>query len=119
MVGFKGHDSRATIFQIVIALGLSVVFAAVFIEPLAAQTAPPTATYPALPSETPAEFKPATDSFDYAKRDVMISMRDGCKASIQIAEVPGTYLRTSAPSDATTHGARLARRYMRAHFERP
>ena len=32
-----------------------------------------------LPSETPENFKPVTDSFDYAKRDVMIPMRDGVK----------------------------------------
>ena len=32
-----------------------------------------------LPSETPENFKPVTDSFDYSKRDVMIPMRDGVK----------------------------------------
>jgi putative CocE/NonD family hydrolase len=32
-----------------------------------------------LPSETPANLEPATDSFDYAKREVMIPMRDGVK----------------------------------------
>src|SRR6185503_13979276 len=37
------------------------------------------ATYPALPSETPATLEPVTDSFDYIKRDVMIAMRDGVK----------------------------------------
>jgi uncharacterized protein len=42
------------------------------------QTKPP-ATYPALPSEIPAKFKPVQDSFDYTKRDVMIPMRDGVK----------------------------------------
>jgi hypothetical protein len=36
-------------------------------------------TYPGLPSETPNQLVPVTDSFDYAKRDVMISMRDGVK----------------------------------------
>ena len=35
--------------------------------------------YPALPSETPADFKPATDSFDYVRREIMIPMRDGVK----------------------------------------
>jgi uncharacterized protein len=39
--------------------------------------APP--RYPALPSETPAKFQAATDSFDYVKRDVMIPMRDGVR----------------------------------------
>ena len=32
-----------------------------------------------LPSETPADLHPVTDSFDYVKRDVMIPMRDGVK----------------------------------------
>jgi putative CocE/NonD family hydrolase len=32
-----------------------------------------------LPSDTPAQFVPVTDSFDYTKRDVMIPMRDGVK----------------------------------------
>src|SRR5947207_15309298 len=35
--------------------------------------------YPALPSETPAEFKAVADSFDYIRRDVMIPMRDGVR----------------------------------------
>ncbi|HTG43233.1 MAG TPA: CocE/NonD family hydrolase [Verrucomicrobiae bacterium] len=35
--------------------------------------------YPEFPSETPSKFEPRTDSFDYVKRDVMISMRDGVK----------------------------------------
>jgi putative CocE/NonD family hydrolase len=32
-----------------------------------------------LPSETPEQVKPATDSFDYTRREVMIPMRDGVK----------------------------------------
>jgi uncharacterized protein len=44
--------------------------------PLAAQTVA-TPQYPALPSETPAKFEPKTDNFDYARREVMIPMRDG------------------------------------------
>jgi hypothetical protein len=34
---------------------------------------------PGLPSETPDKFVPVTSSFDYAKREVMIPMRDGVK----------------------------------------
>ncbi|MGH7621799.1 MAG: CocE/NonD family hydrolase, partial [Gemmatimonadaceae bacterium] len=30
-------------------------------------------------SETPAKFTPATSTFDYQRRDVMIPMRDGVK----------------------------------------
>ena len=37
------------------------------------------ATYPTLPSETPAAFDPVATSFDYVRRDVMIPMRDGVK----------------------------------------
>lgn len=36
------------------------------------QTADQKKAYPALPSETPPNFAPATDSFDYVRRDVMI-----------------------------------------------
>src|SRR5438445_13310126 len=56
------------------------VFALAFAFPALAQdkTKPP-ATYPELPSEIPAEFKPRTDSFDHARREVMIPMRDGVK----------------------------------------
>ncbi|HEU5236656.1 MAG TPA: CocE/NonD family hydrolase, partial [Pyrinomonadaceae bacterium] len=32
-----------------------------------------------LPSETPKEFKPTNDGFEYERRDVMIPMRDGVK----------------------------------------
>jgi putative CocE/NonD family hydrolase len=43
----------------------------------AAQNAPSSAA--TLPSETPAKIVPATESFDYFKREVMIPMRDGVK----------------------------------------
>ena len=46
--------------------------------PCTAQNQQP-ATYPSLPSEIPAHFEPATSSFDYTRRDVMILMRDGVK----------------------------------------
>ena len=36
-------------------------------------------TSKALPSETPAHFKPVTDSFDHERREVKIPMRDGVK----------------------------------------
>jgi hypothetical protein len=39
----------------------------------------PPATYPALPSETPAHFTPNASGFDFVQRDVMIPMRDGVK----------------------------------------
>jgi putative CocE/NonD family hydrolase len=40
--------------------------------------------YPALPSETPADFTAPTDSFNYTKRSVMIPMRDGVKLNTVI-----------------------------------
>jgi len=70
-----------------------------FAEPIAAQ-APPS-----LPSETPAQFTPVTDSFDYTRRDVMISMRDGVKLHTVILVPKGAknapILLTRTPYDAT------------------
>ena len=48
------------------------------LTPCLAQNAP-AGTYPDLPSETPQKFRPATDSWDYTRREVMIPMRDGIK----------------------------------------
>ena len=41
-----------------------------------AQTLSPS---PGLPSETPTQLHPVTDTFEYERRDVMIPMRDGVK----------------------------------------
>src|SRR5882762_8007933 len=60
-----------------VSLGVMVVVLS-FLAGSAAQTDSPK-TYPALPSETPTEFKTAMGSFDYDRRDVMIPMRDGVK----------------------------------------
>ncbi len=71
----------------------------------AAQTAPPSPKYPEYPSETPAKFTPATDSFDYVKRDVMIPMRDGVKLHTVIIVPKGAkgapILLTRTPYNAT------------------
>ncbi len=72
----------------------------------AAQTAAaPPARYPALPSETPAKLEPATESFDYVRRDVMIPMRDGVKLHTVILVPKGAkgapILLTRTPYDAT------------------
>src|SRR5512141_1495746 len=63
-----------------------------------------------LPSETPATFRPVTDSFDYARRVVMIPMRDGVKLHTVILVPKGAahapILLTRTPYDAnglTTH----------------
>ena len=62
-------------------------------------------TYPGLPSETPAQMQPATDSFDYVKRDVMIPMRDGVKLHTVIIVPKGAkgapILLTRTPYNAT------------------
>src|SRR4030095_15914042 len=59
---------------------LSVLAIAWFAAPALAQDqAQPPASYPELPSEIPAQFKPVTDSFDHTRRTVMIPMRDGVK----------------------------------------
>jgi putative CocE/NonD family hydrolase len=58
-----------------------------------------------LPSETPAQLQPATDSFDYERRDVMIPMRDGVKLHTVILLPKGAktapILLTRTPYNAT------------------
>jgi hypothetical protein len=44
-----------------------------------AQNEPAKPQYPNYPSETPHELQPATASFDYARREAMIPMRDGVR----------------------------------------
>ncbi|HYM61641.1 MAG TPA: CocE/NonD family hydrolase, partial [Thermoanaerobaculia bacterium] len=60
--------------------------------------------YPALPSETPAEFVPVTDSFDHVRREVMIPMRDVVKLHTVILVPKGAkgapILLTRTPYDA-------------------
>jgi uncharacterized protein len=58
-----------------------------------------------LPSETPAQFEPVTDSFDYTRRDVMIPMRDGVRLHTVILVPKGAkgapILLTRTPYNAT------------------
>jgi putative CocE/NonD family hydrolase len=75
---------------------------------VSAQTAPP--QYPALPSETPAQFKPSTDGYDHERREVMIPMRDGVRLHTVILVPKGAkgapILLTRTPYNAsglTTH----------------
>src|SRR5882724_1637133 len=60
---------------------------------------------PSLPSETPTQFTPVTDSFDYTRRDVMFPMRDGVKLHTVILVPRGAknapILLTRTPYDAT------------------
>ncbi len=65
-----------------------------------------------LPSETPKDFKPTNDGFEYVRRDVMIPMRDGVKLHTVII-VPKSarnapILLTRTPynaTDLTSHAA--------------
>src|SRR5207249_9558585 len=85
-------------------------FGSLFLADLAAaQPPPPVST---LPSETPAQFTPVTGSFDYARRDVMIPMRDGVKLHTVILVPKGAkgapILFTRTPykaDDLTSHAA--------------
>ena len=68
--------------------------------------------YPALPSETPAKLEPATERFDYARREVMIPTRDGVRLHTVILVPKGAshapILLTRTPYSAdqlTTHAA--------------
>ena len=80
--------------------------ALLFVDASAAQTAAaPPSKYRAFPSETPAKLEPATEGFDYVRRDVMIPMRDGVKLHTVIL-VPKSakgapILLTRTPYDAT------------------
>ncbi|HEY6348096.1 MAG TPA: CocE/NonD family hydrolase [Candidatus Angelobacter sp.] len=65
-----------------------------------------------LPSETPQQFTPVTDSFDYARRDVMVPMRDGVKLHTVVLVPKGAknapILLTRTPygaNDLTGHAA--------------
>jgi uncharacterized protein len=88
-----------------------ILFAPLFVAMLlvgsspAQTTPPPPATYPGLPSEMPAKFEPVTNGFDYARRDVMIPMRDGVKLHTVILVPRGAHgapiLLTRTPYDAT------------------
>jgi uncharacterized protein len=77
--------------------------ALVLSSPARAQT--PAPQYPAFPSETPDKVKPATDGWDYDRRDVMIPMRDGVKLHTVVLVPKGAkgapILLTRTPYDAT------------------
>src|SRR5437773_8051568 len=66
---------------------------------------PQTPKYPEFPSETPNEFKPTYNGFEYKRRDVMIPMRDGVKLHTVILVPNGAknapMLMTRTPYNAT------------------
>src|SRR5260370_11138436 len=78
---------------------LSVFALALCVIPALAQTGTKQpATYPALPSQIPAQFKPVTSSFDHTRSSVMIPMRDGVKLHTVILMPKGA---TKAPKRLT------------------
>src|SRR6188474_1092197 len=83
-----------------------VAYALMFVQsPLAQKPPSPPATNQSLPSETPASFRPVTESFDYDRRDVMIPMRDGVKLHTVVLVPKGAkgtpMLLTRTPYNAT------------------
>src|SRR5512140_1981289 len=64
----------------------------------------------ALPSERPAQFRTATDTWDYSRRVVMIPMRDGVKLHTVILVPKGArhagILLTRTPYDADAQTTR-------------
>jgi putative CocE/NonD family hydrolase len=76
-----------------------------FVQSAEAQTAPPPAVPSTLQNETPARLEPAATGFDYARRDVMIPMRDGVKLHTVILVPKGAkgapILLTRTPYSAT------------------
>ncbi len=76
-----------------------------------AQATPSPATYPDLPSETPATLAPATAGFDHVRREVEIPMRDGVTLHTVIlvphgaARAPILLTRTPYSADALTRNS--------------
>jgi putative CocE/NonD family hydrolase len=75
-------------------------------DPAAAAVPAPAPQYPALPSETPAEFVAPTGDFNYVRRNVMIPMRDGVRLNTIIVMPKGAknapILLTRTPYDASS-----------------
>lgn len=99
------HSSRVQ-HLIKIALGILSLVAppAVMAQDAVQADSPPSATYPGLPSDTPENIEPITESFDYIRRNVMIPMRDGVKLHTVIIIPKGAraapILLTTTPYDA-------------------
>ncbi|MFL6278805.1 MAG: CocE/NonD family hydrolase [Vicinamibacterales bacterium] len=84
---------------------LAALVAGAFVNTLSAQNpTPPPSSSQSLQNETPAAFKPVTDSFDYVRREEMIPMRDGVKLHTVILVPRGArnapILFTRTPYDA-------------------
>ncbi|HWA93507.1 MAG TPA: CocE/NonD family hydrolase [Terracidiphilus sp.] len=69
----------------------SVCVAVVSLVACVAAVAQSSAKYPDYPSETPAQIKPVTKSFDFERREAMIPMRDGVKLHAVILVPKGAH----------------------------
>ena len=75
-----------------------------------AQNEPAKPLYPNYPSETPQELQTATATFDYARREAMIPMRDGVKLHTVILVPKG-----AQPRADPAHAHALRRRQLTSH----
>ena len=99
------------VLVVLVTFGEIVSVAPAVAQPAGKSPARPPASYPALPSETPAHFTPAYTGFEYTRREVMIAMRDGVKLFTVILVPTGAkgapILLTRTPynaSELTGHG---------------
>jgi uncharacterized protein len=106
----EGHAGRDAFRASQLIFLCSLIGVLINTRPLPSQTVeavrnPASVMYPSLPSETPAEFKPATGDFDHIRRDVMIAMRDGVRLHTVILVPKGAkgapMLLTRTPYNAT------------------
>jgi len=85
-----------------------------FVAAPSAQNPSPPSAAQSLPSETPQQFRPVADSFDYIRREEMIPMRDGVKLHTVILiprgakGAPILLTRTPYDADALTGHAQSA-----------
>jgi uncharacterized protein len=100
------HSANFRLHNVVI---IAAILGALWLVQLSSAQTNPSAD---LPSETPAMFTPATSSFDYVKRDVMIPMRDGVKLHTLIVLPKGAHnapmLLTRTPYSATAQTSQAA-----------
>src|SRR6266850_2259324 len=93
-IAFRALKTSRLLFSLALLLA--------FIQATTAQTPQQT---PTLPSERPEKVEPTNDGFDYVRREVMVSMRDGVKLHTVILVPKGAkgapILLTRTPYDAT------------------
>lgn len=86
------------------ALTIFIALAQLAIVTISVAQTPAASQYPNYPSETPATFQPAMETWDYTRREVMIPMRDGVKLHTVILVPKGAksapILFTRTPYDA-------------------